>query len=102
MAYSSGFVASPSTGIMLGLPSQFLTSSLNILGANSTQTTDPSRAMSATWEAVVPLDAPRYMTRDVLRMGTAVPPTAMYAASLLLLGSHSRYSVPLRETSLSP
>lgn len=59
IAYSSGLVASPRTGSIWGLPSQFLTSSLNILGANSTQTTEPSRAMSATCEAVVPLDAPR-------------------------------------------
>ena len=59
MAYSSGFVASPSTGIIMGLPSEFRTSSLNILGANSTQTTLPSRTMSATCDGVVPLDAPR-------------------------------------------
>lgn len=59
MAYPSGFVASPRTGIIWGLPSQFLTSSLNIRGANSTHTTEPFLAMSATWDAVVPLDAPR-------------------------------------------
>lgn len=59
MAYPSGFVASPSTGIIIGLPSEFLTSSRNILGANSTQTTLPSPTMSATCDGVVPLDAPR-------------------------------------------
>lgn len=59
MRYPSGSVASPSTGIIWGLPSQFLTSSRNILGATSTHTTLPLLAMSATWDAVVPLEAPR-------------------------------------------
>ncbi len=102
MEYSSGLVASPRTGIIIGLPSQFFTSSRNILGANSTQTTLPSLTMSATWDAVVPLEAPRYRTEESLLKGTSRPPTAMYAASLLLLGSHSRNSLPSERTSLSP
>lgn len=75
IAYSSGFVASPSTGIIAGLPSLFLTSSRNMRGANSTQTTFPSLAMSATWDGVVPLEAPRYSTVDPLLMGSSLPPT---------------------------
>ena len=46
-------------GIIMLLPSEFLTSSLNMRGANSTHTTLPSLTMSATWDGVVPLDAPR-------------------------------------------
>lgn len=59
MRYPPGSVASPRTGIICGLPSQLRTSSRNILGANSTHTTLPSPTMSATWDAVVPLEAPR-------------------------------------------
>ncbi len=100
--YPSGFVASPSTGIIIGLPSQFFTSSRNMRGANSTQTTLPSLTMSATCDAVVPLEAPRYNTEEPLPRGTSLPPTAMYAASLLLLGSHSLNSFPSERSSLSP
>lgn len=58
--------------------------------------------MSATWEAVVPLEAPRYRTPESSENGTSRPPAVRYAASLLLLGSHSRYSSAPERTSRSP
>ena len=60
--YSSGLVASASIGMTLSLDSDSLTKSLNDLGENSTLCTTPSRAMSETWDTVVPFAAPRYRT----------------------------------------
>ena len=51
---------------------------------------------------VVPLDAPRYSILESFLNGNSFPPTVRYAESLLLLGSHSLYSVPCRVNSLSP
>ena len=87
---------------MFGLSAHVPTSSLNILCANSTQYTFPSGHMSATWDGVVPLDAPRYRTLLSDVNGNLLPPLVMYAESLLLRGSHSLYSVPDTVVSLSP
>lgn len=39
---------------------------------------------------------------EPLPKGTSLPPAMRYADSLLLRGSHSRYSLPPEDTSLSP
>ncbi len=58
--------------------------------------------MSETWDGVVPVDAPRYRTFESSLNGNSLPPSASYADGLLLRGSHSRYSFPEWEISLSP
>ena len=48
------------------------------------------------------MEAPRYRTLESLEKGNCLPPSARYADSLLLRGSHSLYSTPSLAYSLSP
>src|SRR5206468_8868016 len=101
-AYASGFDASAKIGRTLCRPSARARSFWNTRREISTAYTVPSGQRSETWLTVVPLAAPRYRTCEPFSSGRIFQPFRMRAASLLLRGSHRRYSDPRNGTSRSP